>query len=105
MKKRSTKLHEKIRKDVLNDPEAYAIYEAFKTQLELSKKMKKTREKVGLTQEAVADYMQTTKSVVARLESAGGRNKHSPSIITLFKYAAALGYRVKIELIPKRKHG
>jgi DNA-binding XRE family transcriptional regulator len=51
----------------------------------------------GLTQEQVAASMGTTKSAVSRLESAG---KHSPSVTTLKKYAAAVGCGVEIHLVP-----
>jgi transcriptional regulator with XRE-family HTH domain len=56
------------------------------------------RSKSGLTQEAVAELMGTTKSAVSRLESAG---KHAPSLTTLKKYAQAVGCELKIKFIPK----
>jgi transcriptional regulator with XRE-family HTH domain len=56
------------------------------------------RSKSGLTQEAVAELMGTTKSAVPRLESAG---KHAPSLTTLKKYAQAVGCDLKIQFIPK----
>ena len=43
--------------------------------------------------------MHTTTSVVGRLESAGGKH-HSPSLRALERYAAALGYKLKIDFIP-----
>jgi transcriptional regulator with XRE-family HTH domain len=54
--------------------------------------------KSGLTQEAVAELMGTTKSAISRLESAG---KHSPSLTTLKKYAHAVGCHLEIKLISK----
>lgn len=60
--------------------------------------MLKARSKSGLTQEAVAELMGTTKSAVSRLESAG---KHAPSLTTLKKYAQAVGCHLEIKLIPK----
>jgi transcriptional regulator with XRE-family HTH domain len=60
--------------------------------------MLSARSKAGLTQEAVAELMGTTKSAVSRLESAG---KHAPSLTTLKKYAQAVGCDLKIEFIPK----
>ena len=56
------------------------------------------RSKSGLTQEAVAELMGTTKSAVSRLESAG---KHAPSLTTLKKYAQAIGCQLEIKFIPK----
>jgi transcriptional regulator with XRE-family HTH domain len=58
------------------------------------------RSKSGLTQEAVADLMGTTKSAVSRLESTG---KHAPSLTTLKKYAQAVGCHLEIKLVPKSK--
>jgi transcriptional regulator with XRE-family HTH domain len=55
------------------------------------------RSKFGLTQEAVAELMGTTKSAVSRLEAAG---KHAPSLTTLKKYARAVGCRLEIKLVP-----
>jgi DNA-binding XRE family transcriptional regulator len=62
------------------------------------REMLSARLKSGLTQEAVAELMGTTKSAVSRLESAG---KHAPSLTTLKKYAHAVGCDLKIEFIPK----
>jgi DNA-binding XRE family transcriptional regulator len=64
----------------------------------LVREMLSARAKSGLTQEAVAQLMGTTKSAVSRLESAG---KHAPSLTTLKKYAQAVGCNLKIEFIPK----
>ena len=60
--------------------------------------MLSARAKSGLTQEAVAERMGTTKSAVSRLESAG---KHAPSITTLKKYARAVGCDLQVKLVPK----
>ena len=57
-----------------------------------------SRKGVGLTQEAVADRMGTTKSAVSRLEGAG---KHAPSMASLGRYADAVGCTLKIEFIPQ----
>jgi transcriptional regulator with XRE-family HTH domain len=58
------------------------------------------RSKSGLTQEAVADLMGTTKSAVSRMESTG---KHAPSLTTLKKYAQAVGCHLEIKLAPKSR--
>jgi len=57
----------------------------------------RARSRAGLTQEAVAERMGTTKSAVSRLETAG---KHSPSVTTLKKYAQAVGCEIEIRLVP-----
>ena len=55
------------------------------------------RAQAGLTQEAVAKYMGTTKSAISRLESL---YKHTPSINSLKKYAQAVGCLLEIRFIP-----
>ena len=80
-------------------------YEALEVEYALAHEMLAARARAGLTQEAVADRMGTTKSAISRLESAG---KHTPSVASLKKYAAAVGCTLKIELIPdvpKRSKG
>ncbi|WP_415164087.1 helix-turn-helix transcriptional regulator [Ottowia sp.] len=59
----------------------------------------KARAKAGLTQDAVAERMGTTKSAVSRLESAG---KHAPSLGTLKRYAEAVECELQVRLVPQR---
>lgn len=72
-------------------------YESLALDYALADEMLKARAKAGLTQDAVAVRMGTTKSAVSRLESAG---KHAPSIATLKRYAAAVGCELEIRLVP-----
>ena len=96
MARRSLTQYDEFKQSVLSDPESKAEYEYFKLQLELADKMKTLRKIAELTQDDIAEKMQTTKSSVARIEAAGGRGKHSPSLKTLAKYANALGYNLEI---------
>ena len=73
-------------------------YKDLEEEYTLVREMLSARSKAGLTQEAVAELMGTTKSAVSRLESAG---KHSPSLTTLKKYAIAVGCDLKIKFIKK----
>ncbi|MCX5816176.1 MAG: helix-turn-helix transcriptional regulator [Proteobacteria bacterium] len=73
------------------------IYEDLGEEYTLIREMLAARSKAGLTQEAVAELMGTTKSAVSRLESAG---KHAPSLTTLKKYAHAVGCHLEVKLIP-----
>jgi DNA-binding XRE family transcriptional regulator len=57
------------------------------------------RKEAGLTQAQVAKRMGTHAPAVARLESALLTGKHSPSLTTLRKYAAALGKKVELHLV------
>lgn len=73
-------------------------YDALDTEYALAHEMLSARTRAGLTQEAVADRMGTTKSAVSRLEGAG---KHAPSMASLKRYADAVGCTLKIEFIPQ----
>jgi ribosome-binding protein aMBF1 (putative translation factor) len=53
------------------------------------------RTRAGLTQEKLASRMRTSVSAISRLES----GFHVPSIDTLRKLAAAIGGRVKIDIV------
>ena len=73
-------------------------YDALELEYELIDQMLTARSQAGLTQDAVANLMGTTKSAVSRLEGVG---KHAPSIATLKKYAQAVGCELKISLVRK----
>jgi len=72
-------------------------YEALEVEYALAHEMLAARARAGLTQEAVAVRMGTTKSAISRLEAVG---KHAPSVASLKRYAAAVGCTLKIELVP-----
>ena len=74
-------------------------YEALALEYELAHQMIKARARAGLTQDAVAERMGTTKSAISRLESAG---KHAPSLATLKRYAEAVGCELKVRLVPHK---
>jgi DNA-binding XRE family transcriptional regulator len=73
-------------------------YNALAVEYLIASQMLAARTKAGLTQEAVASRMGTTKSAISRLESAG---KHAPSLATLKKYAEAVGCDLEIKLTPQ----
>ena len=57
------------------------------------------RKESGLTQSQIAKLMGTQAPAVARLESNLATGKHSPSLSTLRKYAAALGKKIELHLV------
>jgi len=57
------------------------------------------RKESGLTQAQIAKLMGTQAQAVARLESSLATGKHSPSLSTLRKYAAALGKKIELHLV------
>lgn len=74
-------------------------YDALTLEYQLVDQLLKARTRAGLTQDAVAERMGTTKSAISRLESAG---KHAPSLATLKRYAQAVGCELHIELVPQK---
>lgn len=99
-----TRLHNKpFIKKLMVDPKFKAEYDTLAPEFELLEKMLKARVTAGLSQAEIAKRMNTTTSVVGRLETAGGSKRHSPSLHTLERYAAALGYKLNIELVPSNK--
>ncbi len=74
-------------------------YEALAPEYEVITQLLKARNKAGLTQDAVAERMGTTKSAVSRLEGSG---KHAPSLATLRKYAQAVGCDLQVRLVPQK---
>lgn len=74
-------------------------YDALALEYQLANQMLKARSRAGLTQDAVAERMGTTKSAVSRLEAAA---KHAPSIATLKRYASAVGCELQVKLVPQK---
>jgi transcriptional regulator with XRE-family HTH domain len=58
----------------------------------------KARQDAGLTQAEVAERMGTHAPAIARLERSLATGEHSPSIMTLHKYAKACGKRLVLRV-------
>ena len=71
-------------------------YDSLELEYQVAEQMLNARAKAGLTQDAVAERMGTTKSAISRLESAG---KHTPSLATLKRYAKAVGCELQVKLV------
>jgi len=76
--------------------EAYAPLEL---EYQVAGQKLRARARAGLTQDAVAEKMGTTKSAISRLEAAG---KHTPSLNTLERYAHAVGCKLQVKLVPAK---
>ena len=74
------------------DPEYQAAYDALQPEFELARSLIEARMGAGLTQAQLAKRMETTQSVVARLES----GRVHPSTRTLEKIAQSTGTRLRI---------
>jgi len=73
-------------------------YEDELDRLRLAQRIAELREKLGLTQSALAAKVGTTQAGISRLENPNYRNY---SLKTLEKVAIALGARLKVELAEK----
>ena len=81
-------------------PEVRKAYDELTEEFSFIDEVLKARAASGLTQAELAARVGTTQSAIARLES--GTPKHSPSIVTLQRYARAMGYRVEVKLVKQR---
>ncbi|MEO5333759.1 MAG: helix-turn-helix domain-containing protein [Magnetococcus sp. YQC-5] len=84
----------------ITDPAFKTAYDALDDEFRLFDELLAARRNAGMTQTKVAERMGTSTLSVARLESGGGKMKHSPSIATLRRYAEAVGCRLEIKLVP-----
>ncbi len=97
------KTHEEMVAQWMKDPEFKAEYDALEEEFSIFDALVEARRMAGLTQEEVARRMGTKPPAIARLESSGGQKKPSPTLNTLQKYAKALGCRLEIRLVPRKK--
>jgi len=79
-------------------------YEDLEVAYELRKQLIALRQKAGLTQEEIAEKLSTSKSNISRLENV--HSSISPKLSTIRAYADAVGYKLKLDFIPrgKRQH-
>src|SRR5258708_7308474 len=84
----------------MRDPAYKRDYEALEEEFSLVAALIDARTRAGLTQEQVAQRMNTTQAVIARLEGGGSK----PSTRTLERYAEATGSRLRITFEPEPIH-
>ncbi len=76
------------------DPEFLKEYEAMEAEFSIASTLIAARAQAGMTQDEVAEKMQTSQSYIAKLES----GRVSPSMKALQRYAKATGSRLTITL-------
>ena len=92
--------HKQLVEDMLKDPAVRAEYERIeREEMPMLDAILNARAEAGLTQAQVAERMGTQAPAVTRLENALVTGKHSPSVATLQKYAAALGKRLEVRFV------
>ena len=74
-------------------------YNALELEYAVAGQLLRARARAGLTQDAVAELMGTTKSAISRLEAAG---KHAGSLSTPTRYADAVGCRLEVRLVREK---
>jgi transcriptional regulator with XRE-family HTH domain len=95
--------HSQLKKSALKRPGVKNAYDALEGEYNLLEEMIKARLAAGKTQDQVAKAMNTTTSVIGRLETGGGKNHHSPTVETLRKYARALNCGLQIKFVRQNK--
>ena len=76
------------------------VYDALSLEYAVVDQLLKARTRAGMSQDAVAERMGTTKSAVSRLESA---RRHVPSLSTLRRYASAVGCEIQVKLVRQKR--
>ncbi|MGL5806581.1 MAG: helix-turn-helix domain-containing protein [Xenococcaceae cyanobacterium] len=87
-----------VRDEILADPFVKAEYDALAPEFELARTVITLREASGLSQREFAKRVDMKQSQLARIES----GKQTPKLKTLAKLAAAAGYEIEVNLVPKR---
>jgi len=86
-----------LKNRALARPDVRREYDRLADEFAFLDQILKARADAGLTQAEVASRIGTTQSAIARMETGSG--KHSPSVATLQRYATALGYKVRVQLV------
>ncbi|MBS1254608.1 MAG: Antitoxin HigA1 [Deltaproteobacteria bacterium] len=95
------KSHNEMVSKWMQDHNFKAEYDALESEFALFDELLKARKQSGLTQVEIAERMGTKAPAVARLESGGGRDRHSPSLGTLRRYAEAVDCDLVVRLVPR----
>jgi DNA-binding XRE family transcriptional regulator len=99
-KKTKTLTHKQLVSKMLKNPAVKAeMNQLNREEFAILDEILAARKEAGLSQAQIAKRMGTQAPAIARLESSLATGKHSPSLSTLRKYAAALGKRVELHLV------
>lgn len=79
-----------------SDPAYAEAYDSMADEFAVAHALIEARTRAGLSQAELAERMETSQSVVARMES----GRHLPSTRSLQRYARAVGARLNIALAP-----
>lgn len=82
---------------LLADPAVRAEFDALTPEYEIARMLITARAQAGLSQSEVAARMDTTQSVIARMES----GRRMPNLRTVERYAKAVGGRLSLRIEPR----
>lgn len=91
--------HERLKQKALERASVKDEYDGLELEFKLLDQMLRARKEAGLNQSQVAELMGTKQEAITRLESSLSSGRHSPSLATLKKYAAALGFHLDIRFV------
>ncbi len=94
--------HAELVKKALSDEQVKAEYDRLEPEYALLDELLRAKKASGLTQKEIAERMGTKPPAISRLMNSLGKDKNSPSIATLRKYAKACGMELKIKLEEQR---
>ncbi len=100
MDKKSRPQFKTFKNNALKNKKFKVEYEALRPEFDLIEQFILARRKAKLSQIDFANKLHLQQSAIARLEN-GGYSK--TSIFKLFQFAKALGYSLKISLVPESK--
>ncbi len=87
------------RRYIKNDPELQDFLREASLNAKVAQLIYTARKQAGLTQEQLADLIQTKQSVIARLEDA---DYEGHSLSMLQRIGEALGERIEINMVPSQ---
>ncbi len=87
------------RRYIKNDPELQDFLREASLNAKVAQLIYTARKQAGLTQEQLADLIQTKQSVIARLEDA---DYEGHSLSMLQRIGEALGQRIEINMVPSQ---
>lgn len=90
--------YKEFRKELLNDPEVAAEYEALEPEFDIIRSLMEARISQNMTQKELSERTGITQADISRIEN-GTRN---PSLSMLNRLAKGLGCRLKVEFIPNQ---
>ena len=87
--------------DLMKDPAFASAWQEAEEEFSIAREVIRARIAAGLSQQELAERLDTTQSVVARLES----GTHAPSVSTLKRVAEATHSKLRIEFVPTANSG